>query len=305
MSKWDYSFTQNRELSWLKFNDRVLEEAEDDSVPLLERLKFISIFTSNLDEFYMIRCGRLYDLSINNDDYTDNKTGLNAQDQLDAIFDRTKILYKRRDDVFKSLNFLLKEGGIHDLDFDDLTKNEIKFISKYFYNNIFPVIKPQIIDIQHPFPHLMNKSLYVILTLKNNHKTLYGLIPIPSILPKIFYFPSNKIHYILLEKIIFEYADVIFSNYKVEFKTILSVTRNADISLFSSQIEEEEDYRGFIKRILNKRNMLAPIRLEVYKNSNLKLTKFLCNQLNIQKNQINTSNAPLDMNYVFELYDHV
>ena len=188
MSKWDYSFTQNRELSWLKFNDRVLEEAEDDSVPLLERLKFISIFTSNLDEFYMIRCGRLYDLSINDDDYSDNKTGLNAQDQLDAIYDRTKILYKRRDDVFKSLNFLLKEVGIHDLDFDDLTKNETKFIDKYFYNNIFPVISPQIIDIQHPFPHLINKSLYVILTLTNNHETLYGLIPIPSSLPKIFLF---------------------------------------------------------------------------------------------------------------------
>src|ERR1700690_4193618 len=104
----DYSFTQNRELSWLNFNDRVLEEAEDGSVPLLERLKFISIFTSNLDEFYMVRCGSLYDISLVDKDYIDNKTGLNAQDQLNAIYDRTESLYIRRDDVFKSLNKLLK-----------------------------------------------------------------------------------------------------------------------------------------------------------------------------------------------------
>ena len=147
-------------------------------VSFLERLKFISIFTSNLDEFYMIRCGRLYDLSINDDDYFDNKTGLNAN-QLDAIFDRTKILYKRRDDVFKSLNFLLKEENICDLDFDDLTKNETIYIDKYFYNSIFPVISPQIIDVQHPFPHLLNKSLYVMVMLKNKGKPLYGIIPIP------------------------------------------------------------------------------------------------------------------------------
>ena len=122
---------------------------------------------------------------------------------------------------------------------------------------------------------------------------------------KFFYFPNKEIRYILLEKIIFEYADEIFSNYKVEFKTILSVTRNADISLFNSQIEEEEDYIGYMKGILEKRNNLTPIRLELYKNSDLKLIKFLCNQLNIQKNQVNISNTPLDMSYVFELYDHV
>jgi polyphosphate kinase len=305
MSKWDYSYTQNRELSWLKFNDRVLEEAEDDSVPLLERLKFISIFTSNLDEFYMIRCGSLYDLSINDDGYLDNKTGLNAKDQLDAIFDRTKFLYKHRDDIFKSLSFLLKEENICDLDCDDLTKNENKSIGKYFYNYIFPVISPIIIDNQHPFPHLINKSLYVMLLLKNKDEILYGIIPIPSNLPKIFYFPNNEMRYILIEKIIFEYADKFFPNYKVEFKTILSVTRNTDISLVNSQIEEEENYIMYMNRILKKRTSLAPIRLEFYKYSDIKLIKFLCNQLNIQLNQVNISNTPLDMSYVFELYDHV
>ena len=305
MSKWDYSFTQNRELSWLKFNDRVLEEAEDATVPKLERLKYISIFTTNLDEFYRVRCGSLYDLSLIDKNYIDNKTGLNGQDQLDAIFNKTKILYERRDDVFNSLNSSLKEEGIYDLEIDDLTKNETKFINKYFFNCIFPILSPQIIDIQHPFPHLLNKSLNVMLILKHKGKTLYGLIPIPSSLPKIIYSPKHGMRFILLEKIIYEYANEVFSNYKVEFKTVVSVTRNADIVLSDSQIDEDEDYRGYMKKVLKKRTRLAPIRLEFYKYSDLILTEFLIDQLNIEKNQVQISNTPLEMSYVFELYDHI
>ena len=305
MSKVDYSFTQNRELSWLNFNDRVLEEAEDASVPLLERLKFISIFTSNLDEFYMVRCGSLYDLSLVDEDYVDNKTGLNGQDQLDAIFDRSKFLYKRRDEVFKSVNSSLKEEGINDLDFEDLTANETKFINKFFFNCIFPVLSPQIIDVHHPFPHLLNKSLNVMLIIENKGEILYGLIPIPSILPRIIYFPKDEMRFILLEKIIYEYVNEIFSNYNVEFKTIVSVTRNADIALSDSQIDEDEDYRGYMKKILKKRTRLAPIRLESYKHSDSILTEFLCDQLNIQYSQVLISNTPLDMSYVFKLYEHI
>jgi len=305
MSKVDYSFTQNRELSWLNFNDRVLEEAEDASVPLLERLKFISIFTSNLDEFYMVRCGSLYDLSLVDEDYVDNKTGLNGQDQLDAIFDRSKFLYKRRDEVFKSVNSSLKEEGINDLDFEDLTANETKFINKFFFNCIFPVLSPQIIDVHHPFPHLLNKSLNVMLIIENKGEILYGLIPIPPTLPRIIYFPKDEMRFILLEKIIYEYVNEIFSNYNVEFKTIVSVTRNADIALSDSQIDEDEDYRGYMKKILKKRTRLAPIRLELYKHSDSILTEFLCDQLNIQDSQVLISKTPLDMSYVFKLYEHI
>ncbi|MCE7697494.1 MAG: RNA degradosome polyphosphate kinase, partial [Methanobacterium paludis] len=240
------------------------------------------------------------------EDYVDNKTGLSAQDQLDAIYDRSKFLYKRRDEVFKSVNSLLKEQGIYDLDFGDLTKSETKFINKYFFNYIFPVLSPQIIDVQHPFPHLLNKSLNVICIVKNKEgKNLYGLIPIPSSLPKLVYSPNEGMRFILIEKIIYEYANEIFSNYKIEFKTIVSVTRNADIALSNSQIDEDEDYRGYMKKILKKRTRLAPIRLEFYKYSDSKLTKFLSNQLNIEKNQVQISNTPLDMIYVLELYDHI
>ena len=305
MSKVDYSFTQNRELSWLNFNDRVLEEAEDASVPLLERLKFISIFTSNLDEFYMVRCGSLYDLSLVDENYVDNKTGLNGQDQLDAIFDRSKLLYKRRDEIFKSVNSSLKDEGIYDLDFEDLTANETKFINKFFFNCIFPVLSPQIIDLHHPFPHLLNKSLNVMLIIENKGELLYGLIPIPTTLPRMIYFPKDEMRFILLEKIIYEYVNEIFSNYNVEFKTIVSVTRNADIALSDSQIDEDEDYRGYMKKILKKRTRLAPIRLEIYKYSDSILTEFLCDQLNIQDSQVLISNTPLDMNYIFKLYEHI
>lgn len=305
MSKWDYSFTQNRELSWLNFNERVLEEAEDSSVPLLERLKFVSIFTSNLDEFYMVRCGSLYDLSLIDEDYIDNKTGLNAQDQLADIFERTKFLYKRRDDVYKSLNSSLKEEGIYDLDFKDLTKIERKFINKFFFNCILPVLSPQVIDVHHPFPHLLNKSLNVMLIIRDKGEILYGLIPIPSSLPRIIYFPKDEMRFILLEKIIYEYVNEIFANYNIEFKTIVSVTRNADITLSDSQIDEDEDYKGYMKKILKKRTRLAPIRLEFYKYSNSKLSKFLCEQLNIQQSQVQISNTPLDMAYVFKLYSHI
>jgi polyphosphate kinase len=305
MSEMDYSFTQNRELSWLKFNERVLEEAEDISVPLLERLKYVSIFTSNLDEFYRVRCGSLYDLSLIDKHYVDNKTGLNAQDQLDAIFDRTKFLYRRRDNVYESLIPLLKEEGIFDLDFEDLTKKEAKFIHKYFSNCVFPLLSPQIIGFQHPFPHIVNKSINVMLILKDDGETVYGLIPIPASLSRVVYSPSDKKRFILMEKIIYKFANKIFSNYEVKFKTIVSVTRNADIALSNDQIDEDEDYRGYMKKILKKRARLAPIRLEFYKYSDAQLTEFLCDQLNIKKTQVQISNTPLEMSYVFKLYDHL
>lgn len=300
----DYSFTQNRELSWLKFNNRVLEEAEDDSVPLLEQLKYISIFTSNLDEFYMVRCGSLYDLSLIDADYVDNKTGWDAQDQLDAIYEETTSLYKRRDEVYEQVSSKLREKGIVELDFTDMTKGEAKYFKEYFMNYVFPVLSPQIIDVQHPFPHLSNKSLYVMLILESKGGTLFGLIPVPRSLPSIVYSPEDKLRYILMEKIVYHYADKVFSNYQVLFKTILSVTRNADITLSNDQIDEDEDYRGAMTKILKKRTRLAPIRLEFYRDSHKKLTKFLRKQLNINQNQVQISHTPLDMAYVYKLYDH-
>lgn len=305
MKKLDYSYTQNRELSWLKFNERVLEESEDLNVPLLERLKFISIFTSNLDEFYMVRCGSIYDLSIIDKNYKDNKTGLTAKEQLNEVFNRSKSLYKNRDNAFKKLKLELQKEGIYDLEFSDLNKKESKFLDKFFHNHVLPILSPQIIDVQHPFPHLSNKNLNIMLIMEYEGEEIYGSIPIPHSLERLIYPSEDEKRYILLEKIIYEYAEEIFSNYNIKFKTIVSIVRNADISLSTLQMDEDEDYRGYVKKILKKRNRLAPICLEFYKNYDTDLANFLCEKLNIEKNQVQVSNTPLEMQYAFDVIENI
>lgn len=316
--KLDYSYTQNRELSWLKFDERVLEEAEDNTVPLLERLKFISIFTSNLDEFFMIRCGSLYDLTLVKKDHVDNKTGLNPYGQLDAIFERSKPLYPRRDEIFEKISEKLDETCIHRLEFNDLSDSEQKHFNKYFFDFIFPVLSPQIIDVQHPFPHIVNKTLNLVLLLEdkgkqkhnkhskyNEGEEIFGFAYIPSSLPRLLFSPEDHSRYILIEDLIYEYANEIFINYKIRFKSIVSVTRNADINLSSSQIDDDEDYRQYMKKILKKRDRLAPIRLEIYKYFDEELVDFLVDKLNINSNQVFLSKCPLDMSFVFELEDKI
>jgi len=305
MKKLDYTYTQNRELSWLKFNERVLEESEDPNVPLLERLKFISIFTSNLDEFYMVRCGSIYDLSLINKNYKDNKTGLTAEEQLDEVFNTSKNLYKNRDNAYKKLNQELQEEGIYDLEFSDLNKKELKYVNRFFNDNILPILSPQIIDVQHPFPHLSNKNLNIMLIMEYKGKKIYGTIPIPYSLDRIIYPSEDEKRYILLEKIVYEYAEDIFPNYDIKFKTIISIVRNADISLSTSQMDEDEDYRGYVKKILKKRNRLAPICLEFYRNYDADLANFLCEKLKLKKNQVQISNTPLEMQYISDIIENI
>ena len=305
MKKLNYEYTQNRELSWLKFNERVLEESEDIDVPLLERLKYISIFTSNLDEFYMVRCGTIYDLSLINKKHKDNKTGLNPKEELNEVFNKSKILYKKKDSAFNNLNEELKKEGIYDLEFDDLSEKELKFIDKYFKSNILPFLSPQIIDIRHPFPHLSNKRLNLMIIMELDGNTVYGSIPIPHSLERIIYLSEKELRFILLEKVIYKYAESVFSNYTIKFKAILSIVRNADISISDSQINICEGYRKHMKKILKKRNRSSPICLEFYKNYDDNLANFLSENLNLKKNQLQISNTPLDMQYVFKLIDDI
>jgi len=305
MKNLDYSYTQNRELSWLNFNERVLEESEDSNVPLLERLKFISIFTSNLDEFFMVRCGSIYDLSLVKKKQKDNKTGWTPQEQLDAVYNRCKILYKKKDNDFEKLNDELQKEGIYDLNFSDLTKNELKNVKKFFLEDILPIISPQIIDIHHPFPHLSNKKLNLMLIMEYDGKEIYGSVPIPQFLDRVFYPSEDEKRFILIEKIVHEYAEEIFLNYNIKFKTIISVVRNADIALSTSHLDDDEDYRRHVKKILKKRNRLAPICLEFYKNYDEQLADFLSERLNLKKNQVQISNTPLEMSYVFEVIKNI
>ena len=177
---YDLSYTQNRELSWLEFNKRVLDEATDETVPLLERLKFLSIFSTNLDEFFMIRVGSLEDLAVMVPDKEDNKSGKKPVEQLRAIFEKVSPLMHYRDAVYMTLMARLKPYGIIDLSYDQLDKELKKYADQYYKNFIAPILSPQIIDPGHPFPHLRNKALYVAAVLRKGQHQMLGMIPVPQ-----------------------------------------------------------------------------------------------------------------------------
>ena len=219
----DYSFTQNRELSWLKFNKRVLMEAEDKTVPLLERFKFISIFDSNLDEFCMVRCGTLHDISNVNVKYIDNKSGLNAQEQLDAIFEQMTDLYKLKDNVYSNVCEKLEKYGIKELTFNELTSDEKKYVEEYFRDRIFPILSPQLIDFQHPFPNFKNNALNIVVVATNgkgDKKLNFGFIKFPPSLEKMIILPGEDIRFILMENVILEYVEKIFKHFNIIYKTV-------------------------------------------------------------------------------------
>lgn len=302
---YDTSYTQNRELSWLKFNERVLEEALDENVPVFERLKFISIFSSNLDEFFMIRVGSLLDLSRLKNPPIDNKTGLTPQAQLDKVFENVKPLYKKKDDLFFKVENLLRGYDIYNLDVNELTDSEFRYVEDYFKKNIMPLLSPQIIDSHHPFPHLWNKNLYVIGSLGSKEKTnLIGIIEIPKSIPRVLYLGNENLRYILIEKIVLHFFNTVFSYYKVSTKSIVSVTRNADINPKDEAFDfDEEDFKIHMKQILKKRSRLAPVRLEIYEELDKDLKNYLIQKLNISQNQIFKTQSPIILDYVLALED--
>lgn len=301
MSLKPYPYTQNRELSWLKFNQRVLEEAQDENVPLLERLKFISIFTSNLDEFYMIRCGSLYDLSLIDDTEIDNKSGLTPTGQLNAIFAQSKNLYLMRDQIYKELNKTLRQLQFGNIAWKDLSKKQVKYFKELFESEIEPLLSPQVIDLHRPFPHLANKELYIFVQLMDEDKKKYGILPIPNFIERIYFVPDMGNNYVLSEQIIFHNLGKIFGKGNILFKTIIRVTRNADISLNEKDIDEDVDYRGYMKKILKRRNRLNAIRLEVYKYLDEEAKEYLCQHLHITPEQVFISKIPLETSHHFKL----
>ncbi|MDF2474012.1 MAG: Polyphosphate kinase [Anaerocolumna sp.] len=296
----DTSFMQNRELSWMKFNERVLEEAMDKTVPLYERLKFISIFTSNLDEFYMIRVGSLTDLYLMGNHTIDNKTGMSPRLQRDKILENTIPLYKLRDRIYSEVESGLREFGICNLELGELNKTEKKYVDNYFRDNLLPVLSPQVIGIKHPFPHLQNKTLYIICDFVDEEKE-FGLIPVSSFLPEFILMPGNNTRYVLTEKIILGYLDEILKMYQVNTAAIISVTRNADISKVDETFEVDDEYREKMKRVIKKRARLSPVRLEVQGHLSVSVLQFLLKKLEIRESQLFFSDAPLLMNYVYKI----
>ncbi|MEG0721490.1 MAG: RNA degradosome polyphosphate kinase, partial [Lachnospiraceae bacterium] len=193
MQEKQLSYTQNRELSWLRFNQRVLEEAQDQTVPLMERMKFVAIFTSNLDEFFMIRVGSLYDIAALGEVGYDMKSGMTAQEQLSAIYSTMALLYKERDKTYIEIKKQLHPYGVCGLDFKELEANEKKYVKKYFKDQILPILSPQIVDANHPFPHLLNKEMYVVASLRDTTKSMLGIVPVPQFVSDILYLPGHDI----------------------------------------------------------------------------------------------------------------
>lgn len=302
---YDTSYTQNRELSWLKFNQRVLEEAEDESVPLMERMKFISIATSNLDEFFMIRVGSITDLSMLKEKRREDKKNMLPSEELEAIYTASAGLLKRRDKCFMKAEEGLTNYGIQRVSLKELDKAEKKFVDHYFNTYIEPVLSPQIIDPHHPFPHLINKLLYVAVLLKDkmNNNVTYGIIPVPTTLNRLLQLPQDGGRYCLLEKVIAEYASKIFKQYSVLGKSVISVTRNADLVIDGSGFDADEDFSLTMKKILKKRTRLAPVRLEVQHDINQQLLDFLMEKLHLSKEKVYKCKAPLDCSYVFTFKD--
>ena len=296
--KYDLSYTQNRELSWLSFNRRVLEEAADSSVPLLERFKFLSIFTSNLDEFFMVRVGSLFDLSLITPRDKDNKSGKTPAEQLNDIFDAVRPLIEYRDEVYDNLNAELREHGIADLSYSELTKTEKKQVENYYRFYIAPLLSPQIIDRSHPFPHLKNKALYVAALLRKGQKELLGIVGVPDSIEPVLKLDGTE-KYIRTEEIISAHIKDYFGSYKPECHSVISVTRNADISLDEEKFDEDEyDYRSHMSALLKKRDRLAPVRLEIQGEKN-PLAGHIAERLALAENQVFFCRCPLKTGYAF------
>lgn len=301
---YDVSYTQNRELSWLKFNERVLKEALDKSVGLLERLKFLAIFQSNLDEFYMIRVGSLTDISLLKKNHTDNKSNLTSKEQLKCIYQETARLNKQKDKVFFKLSKALSQQGIEHTQINDCSAMELKYIEDVFKKDISPLLSPSIIDAHHPFPHLLNKQKVVVASLVSNSgfETI-GVIPVSDNLPQMIRLPRETTSFVLMEDILMAFFKKVFKQYDVSHVGVICITRNADVHLDDEYIDFDMDLRLQMKKIIRKRERLSPVRLEVNQQlSDFTLT-FLKEKLRLTDMHVHTSESPLDFSYVYTLID--
>ena len=297
-------YTQNRELSWLAFNERVLAEAADESVPLLERLKFASIFTSNLDEFFMIRVGSLFDLMGVEPGRRDSRSGMTPEEQLHAIYDAVRPLYREREAVCLGLERLLRRYDICRLEWKELSGSEKKYCQRYFHSEVEPIISPQIVDTHHPFPHLKNNVLHIGAWVKYRSRDVFGVIPMPEALPGVLFLPCDEgLRYIHMEELLLHHAGDIFANYDVRAKCVFRVTRNADINPEDEafDMDENDDFRKKMRKALRQRTRLAPVRLELSERINGDFLEYLKKRLPVTDEQVFFTSAPLRLDYAFSL----
>lgn len=317
------AYMQNRELSWLTFNERVLDQSVDPNVPLLERMKFIAIWRSNLQEFFMVRVGSLLDLELAKETIYDSKTGMTPTEQLEAVYARVRELTPQVSEDFRTVRHQLEAQGIHQLYPDELTSHQRDQLAQYLRSNVLPLISPQIVNATHPFPHLENGALYIAVRLDNlpepkegmskerrkalrakaAEDVLMGIIPMPRNCSRTIKLDSEGEGYsfILLEHALEMVADKIFGMYPVKHANVIQVTRNADLDMYEESDEYDEDFRSHMKRILKKRSRLAPVRLESERPLSDVTERFLAKRLGLKRSQIYAVGLPLDMGYAFGL----
>ena len=294
----------NRELSWLKFNERVLEEAENPENPLCERLTFASIYQSNLDEFYMVRVGSLVDQMLLAKDIRENKTNMTPKEQLDAILARTKKLNRKRDVVYEEIMESLEEYGVHMLNFHKIEKEDRNYLERYFEAEVAPVISPSIVGKRQPFPFLRNKEIYAVVVLETKKgKEKLGIIPCSSVgIQRLIPVPGKTGTYMLSEELILHFVSKIFKGYHIKAKSLLRITRNADIDA-DALYDEDLDYREFMVELIKARKKLAPIRLELSREMDGDVVETLCEYLEVDKNFVFRGDIPLDLSFVFQIQD--
>lgn len=298
----DISFTQNRELSWLKFNQRVLEEASDKDVPVLERLKFFSIFDTNLEEFFMVRVGSLTHFRKLKQKPVDNKSGMTSEEQIDAILRECLDLYRKKDQVFEQIVDELKVKGINLLKVSELSEKDKKNVEFYFKSKIEPILNFQIIDRVHPFPRLPNLALTVFFSLrkvKDEVSKEIGLINVPDKIKR--YLKINDTSFVFIEDIIKEYGYQVFDGYKVEKEYLISLTRNTDIDYDADDYEMDQDFREYMEKQLKKRKRLQPVRLEVDTDLDDQSIAFLMEQFKLDKKNIFVNKSLMQAGFIFSL----
>lgn len=294
----------NRELSWLKFNDRVLEEAADEENPLCERLSFLSIFQTNLDEFFMVRVGSLHDMQFLKKEVHDNKTGMTPQEQIEAILQTTALMARRKDQVYMDLMGLLTDQGIRVVSFSALNDIEKKQLERYFEQEIKPLLSTIIVGKKQPFPFLQNREIYAVAVLETrSDKAKIGIIPCASrVFDRLVPVPGRSGYYMLAEELILHFLPMVFDKYRVQEKSLIRITRNADIDA-DSIYDEDLNYREHMEEVVRQRRKLSPVRLEMTRTLDTGIIDRLCRVLELSENQVFMSQSPLDLSFVFQIQD--
>lgn len=294
----------NRELSWLKFNERVLEEAENPEVPLCERMTFVSIYQSNLDEFFRVRVGSLQDQMLISTEIRENKTKMTSAEQIRAIIKVVKKLNQRKDKAYEKLMKKIEDYGITFINYASAKSDEKKFLEKYFMKEIMPLSSPTIVSKRQPFPFLKNGEIYAVVVLETrNKKERIGIISCSNnMLTRMVELPGGKGRYMLIEELILHYIGQVFKGYKVKGKSLLKVVRNADIDA-DAAYDEDLDYREFMEDLMKQRKKLSPVRIDLSREMDETVVDALCRYLDVTPDRVFRSEAPLDVSFVFQLQD--